>query len=92
MFLGKKSPKMWPNSNLENSILTFSVNLLKAKIKNRPNDKNSGHLARRLQGCQMVYFQTKNPNLGKFWRTLHRKILIYRNGHLEYFKNIWDIL
>jgi hypothetical protein len=20
------------------------------------------------QGCQMVYFQTKNPNLGKFWR------------------------
>jgi hypothetical protein len=18
-------------------------------------------------GCQMVYFQTKNPNLGKFW-------------------------
>jgi hypothetical protein len=20
------------------------------------------------QGCQMVVFQTKNPNLGKFWR------------------------
>jgi hypothetical protein len=20
------------------------------------------------QGCQMVYFQTKNPNLGKIWR------------------------
>jgi hypothetical protein len=20
------------------------------------------------QGCQMVCFQTKNPNLGKFWR------------------------
>jgi hypothetical protein len=20
------------------------------------------------QGCQMVRFQTKNPNLGKFWR------------------------
>jgi hypothetical protein len=20
------------------------------------------------QGCQMVYFQSKNPNLGKFWR------------------------
>jgi hypothetical protein len=29
------------------------------------------------QGCQMVYFQTKNPNLGKFWRALDRKILIY---------------
>jgi hypothetical protein len=22
------------------------------------------------QGCQMVCFQTKNPNLGKFWRAL----------------------
>jgi hypothetical protein len=22
------------------------------------------------KGCQMVYFQTKNPNLGKFWRAL----------------------
>jgi hypothetical protein len=21
-----------------------------------------------IQGCQMVSFQTKNPNLGKFWR------------------------
>jgi DNA-binding LacI/PurR family transcriptional regulator len=23
-----------------------------------------------VQGCQMVYFQTKNPNLGKYWRAL----------------------
>jgi hypothetical protein len=23
------------------------------------------------QGCQMVYFQTKNPNLGKFSTVLH---------------------
>jgi hypothetical protein len=22
------------------------------------------------QGCQMEYFQTKNPNVGKFWRVL----------------------
>jgi hypothetical protein len=22
------------------------------------------------QGCQMVYLQTKNTNLGKFWRVL----------------------
>jgi hypothetical protein len=27
------------------------------------------------QGCQMVYFQTKNPTLGKFWRVLQRYIL-----------------
>jgi hypothetical protein len=32
-----------------------------------------------------VYFQTKNPNLGNFWRTLHWKILMY-------FKDIWNIL
>jgi hypothetical protein len=29
------------------------------------------------QGCQMVYFQTKNPNLGKFWSALDWKVLIY---------------
>jgi hypothetical protein len=28
------------------------------------------------QGCQMVSFQTKNPNLGKFWRTLEWKLLL----------------
>jgi hypothetical protein len=27
-------------------------------------------LAAVVQGCQMVCFQTKNPNLGKFWRAL----------------------
>jgi hypothetical protein len=25
-----------------------------------------------MQGCQTIYFQTKNPSLGKFWSTLHR--------------------
>jgi hypothetical protein len=29
------------------------------------------------QGYQMVYFQTKNRNFGKFWRSLHWKMLIY---------------
>jgi hypothetical protein len=29
------------------------------------------------QGCQTVYFQTKNLNLGKFWRALDGKMLIY---------------
>jgi hypothetical protein len=28
------------------------------------------------QGCQMVYFQTKNINLGNFWRALDWKMLI----------------
>jgi hypothetical protein len=25
----------------------------------------------------MAYFQPKNSNLGKFWRVLHRKVLVY---------------
>jgi hypothetical protein len=28
------------------------------------------------QGCQMVYFQTKNPYLDKFWRALEWKMLV----------------
>jgi hypothetical protein len=39
----------------------------------------------RLKGCQMVYFQTKNPNLGKFWSVLQLKICTY-------FMTIWYIL
>jgi hypothetical protein len=37
------------------------------------------------QGCQMVCFKTKNPNLGKFWKVLQWKILVY-------FTTIWSIL
>jgi hypothetical protein len=48
----------------------------------------------------MVYFQTENPDLGKFWNVLQRKMLVnfmairaillpfrtyYLNGHLVYF-------
>jgi hypothetical protein len=39
----------------------------------------------RLQGCQMVYFQTKISNLGKFWKVLQRKMLLH-------FMAIWSIL
>jgi hypothetical protein len=45
------------------------------------------------QSCQMVSFQTKNPNLGKFWGALPRwenVDIIYI--HLECFTDIWDIL
>jgi hypothetical protein len=50
-----------------------------------------------VQGCQMVYFQTKNPKLGKFWRVLQRKILIhfmfiwYIYSHSVHFIVIWYI-
>jgi hypothetical protein len=43
----------------------------------------------------MVSFRTQNPNLGKFWRALDGKMLIYYSvfwnifGHLGYFITIW---
>jgi hypothetical protein len=43
----------------------------------------------------MVCFQTKNPNLGKFWRALNWKMLIYFvgiskfYGHFGCFMTIW---
>jgi hypothetical protein len=56
------------------------------------------------QGCQMVSFQTENPNLCKLWRVQQRKILvkftsigsIFRSfgifyGHLVYFPPFWYI-
>jgi hypothetical protein len=56
------------------------------------------------QGCQMVYFQTKNPNLGNFWTALDWKMLVYfiaiwnilwtfgiLYGHLVHFVFIWYI-
>jgi hypothetical protein len=30
-----------------------------------------------MQGCQMVCFQTINPNFGKIWRALEWKTLLY---------------
>jgi hypothetical protein len=38
------------------------------------------------QGCQMVWFQNKNPNLGKLWSVLQWKMLVYFTyGHLVHF-------
>jgi hypothetical protein len=42
----------------------------------------------RNQGCQMVHFQTKNPNSGKFLAMTDVGILY---GHLVYFMPIWYI-
>jgi hypothetical protein len=51
------------------------------------------------QGCQMVCFQTKNPSVGKFWRALDWKMLIYilwpfgiLYGYFWYYMTIWYIL
>jgi hypothetical protein len=50
------------------------------------------------QGCQIVYFQTENTNLGKFLKALDWKLLIHFiafksiYGHLGYFMTIRYIL
>jgi hypothetical protein len=43
-------------------------------------------------GCQMDCFQTKNPNLGKIWRVLQWKMLVYFMAILVYFMAMWSIL
>jgi hypothetical protein len=39
----------------------------------------------------MVYFQTKNPNLGKFWKVLQWKMMVFLD-HFVYFTAKWYIL
>jgi hypothetical protein len=34
-------------------------------------------MSARMQGCQMVYLQTKSPTWGKIWRALEWKMLLY---------------
>jgi hypothetical protein len=40
----------------------------------------------------MAYFEFKNPNLGKFWRDLLRKMLVYFTAVWYIFIAIWYVL
>jgi hypothetical protein len=79
--------KSHPNKDSQKIGHFFSA---KKPPKNK-NEKRSFHLHEKEdsewlhQGCQMVCFQTKNINLGKFWWVLQWKILVH-------FKTIWSIL
>jgi hypothetical protein len=45
------------------------------------------------QCCQMVYFQTQNANLGKFWSALQWKMLVnYMASSSTCFTALWYIL
>jgi hypothetical protein len=50
------------------------------------------------QCCQIVHFQNKNSNLGKFWKDLQLKMLVFLwtfcllYGQMVYFMDIWYIL
>jgi hypothetical protein len=55
------------------------------KRSDRNRECQTSLVLQRRQGCQMVRFQTKQPNLGKFWRVLQWKMLVY-------FMETWSIL
>jgi hypothetical protein len=56
----------WPFGSLfETSFLVTLLRTMYVFFRRRVCFRSSG-----LQGCQMVNFQTKNPNLGKFWMVL----------------------
>jgi hypothetical protein len=66
-------------------IQTLQLKKMLPKVNKHPISENSPNLTTLTQRCQMVYFQTKNSNLGKFWRVLQWNFLVY-------FMVIWSIL
>jgi hypothetical protein len=48
-----------------------------AELKIAAQRSPAANKLRQIYGCQMVYFQTKNPNLGKFWRVLLWKVSVF---------------
>jgi hypothetical protein len=61
-------------------LISSTYRTLSSSTKSSPNLTQDQR-----QGCQMVYFQNKNPNLGKFWRALEWKRLLY-------YLAVWNIL
>jgi hypothetical protein len=62
---------------------------LVASEVNLRQHKRSSTKIRHKKGCRMEFFQTKNPNLGQFWRPLEWKIGIFY-GHLVCFTATWQ--
>jgi hypothetical protein len=84
--------------------LFVTKTILHFGLSEHPSETTLLNKHRTHQGCQMVYFQTKNPNLGKFsmalqwkmlvcfmesWSILRPLDIIY--GFLDYFMVIWYI-
>jgi hypothetical protein len=91
-----------PKEKIERTFRETSTSSVTRDVKRRHVTSRSAFAATCMhQGCQMVCFQTQNPNLGKFWRKLEWcwKIVIYilwpfgtYCGDVEYFMTIWYIL
>jgi hypothetical protein len=83
------------------NVSTTKKNIFGSFLQFHRNNQGHLHMAA-IQGCQMAHFQTENPVLGKFWRDLKWKILVYFTAigpilrrlvcsHLVYFMIIWYI-
>jgi hypothetical protein len=95
--------KLWPRLGSENHFYNCDSSFCRCKVFLASlSTRNVVYLI--IQGCQMVCIQTKNLNLGKFWRALDWKLLMYfmaignilqRFGilydHLVHFVFIWYI-
>jgi hypothetical protein len=66
-------------------ILAFIINRSPRKETMKLSIEQTWMCRHPMQGCQMVCFQTKNPNFGKFWMALEWKTIVY-------FMVIWNIL
>jgi hypothetical protein len=78
--------KICENKNLMQVMMMMMTTIFAGIFKLPNGSRNLGDVKTiSPQGCQMVYFQTKNPNLGKFRRALEWK----RLGHSM---TIWNIL
>jgi hypothetical protein len=87
---------LWPSGRFCDNLVYFSPVWYIASRKicqpwlqdMKLHSRNRSSIAHE-QGCQMVYFQTKNPNLGKCWRVLQWNTYIgIFYGHLVYFTAI----
>jgi predicted aldo/keto reductase-like oxidoreductase len=76
--------KIWQLLTCNKAIYVWSKNNESSrKIANSSADKRSKAIIiiDPQQGCQMVSFQTKNPNLIKFWRALRLETIDIFYGH-----------
>jgi hypothetical protein len=79
-FLFPRRPRIdldWPRKRAFRFL--FFITARPASVNKVKDGTSRGHCCKNnlRRGCQMVYFKTKNSNLGRFWRALECKMLVY---------------
>jgi hypothetical protein len=67
---GAQGPAGVPDEDPRRSQLAARVAAREAEADPARGEAKSYLRCNQEQGCQMVYFHTKNPKLGKFWMAL----------------------